>query len=370
MSAQSPVVILWKDALSAATMGGALSAAFGSRRGLTILANMYGTSFIGMGAGAMMVPKDLFALFKWSYPTEPSAQEVVDRVMMGYGARDIFMGVAMYAVTLFGNSRTLGAILISNFLRDNSKLHLGGADNFTSERAEHLKVFGFHSLDESLRAPIERVEFTAVRGPHGTIPIRIFYPSSGKQVRDDGDSAALVYMHGGGYTVGSVDEFENGLRIVAENSGAIVVGVEYRLAPEWSYPVQLDEYDAVIDWFQGDEGNKRGVNGDKVCGGGDSAGGNMTAALALRRKDQKKKPMKACMLLYPEARLPFDTKAAVENNSGFYLECNGIFGFAAHYATRGVPPSHRYISPGMQEVEDFEGRPCQCRIHLWLRPAA
>ena len=55
-------------------------------------------------------------------------------------------------------------------------------------------------------------------------------------------------------------------------------------------------------------------------GGGDSAGGNMTAAVILRLRDEKKL-LAAQVLLYPEARLPFDTKAAVENNSGFYLEC-------------------------------------------------
>lgn len=59
----------------------------------------------------------------------------------------------------------------------------------------------------------------------------------------------------------------------------------------------------------------------KVCGGGDSAGGNMTAALALRLMDQGKRQMAAQILLYPQARVPFDTPAAEENNSGYYLEC-------------------------------------------------
>jgi acetyl esterase/lipase len=51
------------------------------------------------------------------------------------------------------------------------------------------------------------VEFTAIRGPHGTIPIRVFYPKSGEEKRKAGDAAALIYFHGGGYTVGTVDEF-------------------------------------------------------------------------------------------------------------------------------------------------------------------
>jgi acetyl esterase/lipase len=99
-----------------------------------------------------------------------------------------------------------------------------------------------------------------------------------------------------------------------------------------------------------------GIDNGNVLGGGDSAGGNTTAALALRSKDQGKPNLKAQILLYLEARLPFDTLAAIENNSGLYLECNGIFGFGDHYLPRApekaYPPAHRYVSPGMQEVDD------------------
>ena len=273
--------------------------------------------------------------------------------------------------------RTTLAQSISTFLKDNPDLHLGGDVDFHQERRHHLEVFGWHNLPEDKRAPIGKVEFTAIRGPHGTIPIRLFYP---KLVTDGGrkDAAALVYMHGGGYTVGSIDEFENGLRIVAEESGAVVctyhylsfenvnmektVGVEYRLAPEHHFPTQLDEYSAVVDWFQDSKNSEpRGIDSKLVFGGGDSAGGNMTEALTLRRMDSGLKPLAGQLLLYPESRVPFDTQAAVENNTGLYLECNGIFSFADHYIMKApnetVPPSHRYISPGMQKIEDLKGQP-------------
>jgi len=136
-----------------------------------------------------------------------------------------------------------------------------------------------------------------------------------------------------------------------------VYGIDYRLAPEWKYPTQLDEYGAVIDWLQNQGGKPRGVHPDRVLGGGDSAGGNMTAAISLRRRDEGKKNIAGQLLLYPEARLPFDTPAASENNSGYYLECNGIFSFADHYLSRGTPPAFKYISPGMQNVEDLKNLP-------------
>lgn len=155
--------------------------------------------------------------------------------------------------------------------------------------------------------------------------------------------------------MGSVDEFENGLRMLAEHSAVQIYAVEYKLAPEFRYPTQLDEYDAVIDALQDDFGQHRGVS--TVLGGGDSAGGNMTAAITLRRMDSGKKPLDAQILFYPEARIPFDTPAAVENNTGYYLECNGIFSFADHSLRRGVPPSDRYISPGMQATDKLSGLP-------------
>ncbi|KAK4158222.1 hypothetical protein C8A00DRAFT_39417 [Chaetomidium leptoderma] len=248
---------------------------------------------------------------------------------------------------------------IADFFANHPNLELGGTNGFTVERQQHMEIFALHKLPKSKINPIGDVEFTAIRGPHGTIPIRVLYPSSGEVKRVKGEAGALIYFHGGGYSVGTVDEFENGLRLVAEESSCQVYAVDYRLAPEFRYPIQLDEYCAVIDWLQSDGGRARGVHPDRVAGGGDSAGGNMTSAICLRRFDQGKKPLAGQLLLYPEARVPFDTTAAKENNSGYYLQCNGIFGFADHYLPRpdGPSPLDRYVSPGMQEAEQLVGQP-------------
>ncbi|TVY78101.1 Carboxylesterase NlhH [Lachnellula suecica] len=255
-------------------------------------------------------------------------------------------------------SRSTLASSISTFLKDNPALHLGGDVDFHQERRHHLEVFGFHALPQDKQAPIGKVEFEGVRGPHGSIPIRLFYPKSFDEKKKN---AALVYMHGGGYTVGSVDEFENGLRLLAEAAGVVTIGVEYRLAPEHHFPTQLDEYSAVVDWAQGPGGAAKGIASDLVIGGGDSAGGNMTEALSLRRRDEGKKNIAAQILLYPESRIPFDTPAATENNSGLYLECNGIFSFADHYLPKApnktYAPSYKYVSPGMQSIDYLKNQP-------------
>jgi hypothetical protein len=119
-------------------------------------------------------------------------------------------------------SRSILCSSISSFLKEHDTLYLGGDEDFHGERRKHLEVFGFHSIPKQKQHPIGEVEFTAVRGPHGTIPVRVLYPKSGADEKKNGHAGASVYFHGGGYTVGSVDEFENGLRLLAEVSGVQV----------------------------------------------------------------------------------------------------------------------------------------------------
>jgi acetyl esterase/lipase len=90
---------------------------------------------------------------------------------------------------------------IAQFLKDNPSLHLGGDEDFHGERRKHLEVFGIHSIPSAKQHAIGDVEFTAVRGPHGTIPVRVFYPASGEERRKKGEAGALVYFHGGGMSV-------------------------------------------------------------------------------------------------------------------------------------------------------------------------
>ncbi|KAI1865607.1 hypothetical protein JX265_007930 [Neoarthrinium moseri] len=245
--------------------------------------------------------------------------------------------------------RTILPTSIKSFPEDNPALRMDGRENFHQERRHHLEVLGLSNLAETRSAPIGRVKFAGIRGQYGKVAVRLFYPKKSEDscrgaATADVKIPALVDMHRGGYTIGSVHEFGNGLRLLAEKTNAI-----------------LDDYEGVLAWTQGEEGASRGISAERVLGGGDSAGGNMTAALSLGLKDEGKQPMKFQILLFPEARLPFDTPTAAENNSGLYLECNGIFSLADHYLPRTpnkyYPPSHRYVSPSIQKTENLTGVP-------------
>ena len=124
---------------------------------------------------------------------------------------------------------------ISAFLKQFPDLHFGGQEDFHDECFKHLEVFGIHKFPKDKAHTIREVEFTAIRGSHGTNPIRILYPGSGEDNRKSNKACGLIYFHGGEYTVGSVDEFENGLRMLPELSSVQVYAVEYKLAPEFRF---------------------------------------------------------------------------------------------------------------------------------------
>lgn len=110
-----------------------------------------------------------------------------------------------------------------------------------------------------------------------------------------------------------------------------IFAADYKLAPEFPYPTQLDEYDAVIDWILDGAGRHRGVHPGRVAVAGDGVGGNLATAICMRRRDEGKARAACQVLFYPATNLPTDTPAAEENRSGYYLHSNGIFGFADHY---------------------------------------
>ncbi len=188
--------------------------------------------------------------------------------------------------------------------------------------------------------PIGSVELLGLAGPHGTIPVRVYHPSR----QGEGAGGALIYLHGGGWTVGTLDQFEGAMRIFAQESAAQVYAVEYRLSPEYQYPVALEEAEAVLRWLV-ENGPSRGVDPKRIAVGGDSAGGNMTAVLALKMRDRQGPRMALQLLLYPETALPFETRAGSENTTGYYLETAGVLLFAWNYVPQGQDLAFPYITP-------------------------
>ena len=194
--------------------------------------------------------------------------------------------------------------------------------NILYARKEHDKLlpgafYDFKGTTGAILVP------TKINNQPGFVTVRTFKPKG--HTSKDG---ALLYMHGGGYTVGYLDQFEDTARIMSEFSGLMVFLIEYKLAPEYKFPHQLQEYAAVLNYVIDNHSSLK-INPKKVVIAGDSAGGNMTCVMSQTYPD------KICfgVPFYPEARLPFDTPAAIENRYGLYLETAGILTFAYNYLT-------------------------------------
>ena len=153
---------------------------------------------------------------------------------------------------------------------------------------------------EQVRAPwreggpaMRRTEEEQVPTPRGPVRVRVYDPDG------RGPKPALVYMHGGGWVLFSLDTHDRVMREYAARSGCIVVGVDYALSPEARYPVALEQVIAVVRWLRR-HGDRFGVDPARIALGGDSAGGNLSigAALALRDAGEPT-AVKALLLIYP-----------------------------------------------------------------------
>ena len=160
-------------------------------------------------------------------------------------------------------------------------------------------VEGARRTLESIRRPpgpeMASVKDVAFDGPHGRVPVRVYTPVA---VADTIAAPALVWFHGGGMIMGSLDSFDRLARDVAEATGAVVLNVEYRLAPEHRYPVGNDEAYAALCWAH-DSAGELGLDPSRIGVGGDSAGGGLAAATCLRAREESGPAIAQQVLLYP-----------------------------------------------------------------------
>lgn len=148
--------------------------------------------------------------------------------------------------------------------------------------------------------PIAEVEDVEVPGLFRNVRVRIYRPwaASGQ--------AAIVYFHGGGWVKGSPDTHDRAGRLLARESGAVVFGVDYALAPESPFPEPLDECVAVIE-FIANTAARRGIDAGRIALAGDSAGANLAIAAALDLREHRPGLIKALLLFYGVYGTDLDT---------------------------------------------------------------
>ncbi|MDQ6421634.1 alpha/beta hydrolase [Paenibacillus sp. LHD-117] len=155
-------------------------------------------------------------------------------------------------------------------------------------------MMGWDNLDITLD-PIDTA-YKVIEGTNGLIPMRIYSPSR------EGLKPAIVFFHGGGFIGGTVDVVENPCKALAEKAGAVVVNVDYRLAPEHAYPAGLNDCFEAVQWVY-EHAEELGVNPQQIGVAGDSAGGNMAAVCALMDRDQGTGMIRYQALIYPTVNM-------------------------------------------------------------------
>ncbi len=171
----------------------------------------------------------------------------------------------------------------------------------------------------------------------GGVPVRIYRPHHIDAV----SAPALVWVHGGGWTIGSVDTDDCRVRTLAERAGVVVLSVEYRLAPEHPFPAAFDDAYAVVTAAAATSAELR-IDVGRIAVGGDSAGGNLAAAVALWARDHDGPSIAFQLLVYPAVDGPDSGYASLaENGIGYFLTLDSMRWFTANYEPPGTVVDER-----------------------------
>ncbi|MEE9300290.1 MAG: alpha/beta hydrolase [Alphaproteobacteria bacterium] len=163
---------------------------------------------------------------------------------------------------------------------------------------------------------IHSTEEIQIPGPGGPLRLRIYEPGP----REGGSGRpALVYCHGGGYIRGSVESHDSACRLIANSSGCVTASVDYRLSPESKFPDAIEDCYAATKWFA-ENAAAHGADGSRLAVGGDSAGGNMAAAVTLMARDRSGPKIAFQLLIYPNTDLAADNESMRLFSKGYWLD--------------------------------------------------
>ncbi len=173
-------------------------------------------------------------------------------------------------------------------------------------------------------APVGSVQDRTVPGPGGTIPVRIYTPAG------SGPFPVIVYYHGGGWVIATIDTYDASARALANAAGAIVMSVEYRKGPENRFPAAHDDAFAAYQWALG---NAASIGGDpmRVATAGESAGGNLAMATAMTARERNVKLPVHVLAVYPIADGDTESPSYAENANAKPLSRAGMQWFFRHY---------------------------------------
>jgi acetyl esterase len=174
--------------------------------------------------------------------------------------------------------------------------------------------------------PLKRVEDVELPGPAGAIRARLYVPPHGGSA----EPPLLVYFHGGGWVIGDLDTHDDPCRFLAARSGAAVLAVDYRLAPEHPFPAAVEDAEAAYAWTAANAA-QLGVAPGRLAIGGDSAGANLAAAVCLLARDGGPPAPLLQLLIYPVTDVAAEAPSRHTFEEGFLLTRGDMDWFERHY---------------------------------------
>ncbi len=206
-------------------------------------------------------------------------------------------------------------------------------------------------VETALRSPgpaVARVKYLRAPGPGGEMPVRAYIP------RGAGPFGALVWYHGGGWVIGNIDMADGTARHLAVAADCVVVSVGYRLAPEAKFPAPAEDCYAAAKWTHANAATL-GVDPSRIAVGGDSAGGNLAAAVALMARDRRGPPLAFQLLIYPVIDRDFQTRSYLDNAKGYLLTRAGMVSNWEMYLSSEADAANPYAAP--LQAKDFRRLP-------------
>jgi acetyl esterase len=182
-------------------------------------------------------------------------------------------------------------------------------------------------------------------GPHGDIPLRLVRPAG---VALETVLPVLVYYHGGGWTIGDRDTHDTLCRQLANGAGCAVVSVDYRMGPEHRFPAAVDDTLAATRWIR-DHATELALDPARLAIGGDSAGGNLAAVVAIAARDAGDLPICFQLLVYPATDMRAVAPSHTACGQGYMLTADSITYYRGHYIPDAGQWSDWRASPLLRE---------------------
>jgi acetyl esterase len=201
---------------------------------------------------------------------------------------------------------------------------------------------------------LEQVAPLAIPAPHGSIPARLYTPKTLRKT--NGLAPCLVFFHGGGWVIGDLDSHDVVCRKLADEGQLLVVSVDYRLAPEHKFPAAVDDSIAATKWIAANA-KSLGVDASRLSVGGDSAGGNLAAVVAIAARDGNGPAIAAQVLIYPAIDFAMTHPSHSEPETSVLLTHSVIKWFRDHYLN------------GAADVHDWRASPARASTLIGLPPA-